>query len=316
MQTKNFLKKMSDGYELWVNRWAPDAEEEIKGVIELHHGLAEHSMRYDRLGSILAENGYVFNAYDMRGHGHTAENAEKNGTGKFGKLADKDGFNRVVEDLNEMIESLKAEYPEKPVILLGHSFGSFVSQGYIEKYSQNITACTLCGTAGPQNALVAGGHALAAIVKFFRGKNAVVPLLSHLSFDGYNKRIQNPKGPNDWLSANEENVEMYEADKWCGIPLTVSFFYDMTAGLKQIHKAQNIKKISNDLPINFIYGKEDPVGSYGETIQNLYNIYKTNGVKKLTIKGYDGDRHEIFNERDNETVEKDFLDWVSSVLTK
>ena len=96
MQTKNFTLAMRDGMEIFVNRWAPDSEEEIKGVVQLHHGLAEHSMRYDRLGSVLAENGYVLNAYDLRGHGKTAENAEKKGNGCFGKLANKDGFNVVV----------------------------------------------------------------------------------------------------------------------------------------------------------------------------------------------------------------------------
>ena len=67
MQIKGFAFKANDGTELWCNRWAPDPEEDIKGIVQLHHGLAEHSLRYDRIGSILAENGYVFNAYDMRG---------------------------------------------------------------------------------------------------------------------------------------------------------------------------------------------------------------------------------------------------------
>ena len=76
MNMKSFMLKMEDGYELSINRWQPDTEEEIKGVIQLHHGLAEHSLRYDRFGSVLAENGWVLNAYDMRGHGRSAENAE------------------------------------------------------------------------------------------------------------------------------------------------------------------------------------------------------------------------------------------------
>ena len=83
MQNKSFTLTMRDGMEIFLNRWMPDEDKEIKGIIQLHHGLAEHSMRYDRLGSVLAENGYVLNAYDMRGHGKTAENAEKKGTGLF-----------------------------------------------------------------------------------------------------------------------------------------------------------------------------------------------------------------------------------------
>ena len=107
---------------------------------------------------------------------------------------------------------------------------------------------------------------------------------------------------------------MYQDDAWCGIPLTTSFFYDMTHGLKKIHTPANIKKISVDLPVFFIYGSEDPVGSYGATIDKLMNIYKANGLKNLSLKAYEGDRHEIFNEDDKEEVEKDLMNWVNSLL--
>lgn len=313
MTTKSNFQAMSDGFEIWVNKWIPDDTENIKGVVQLHHGLAEHSMRYDRLGSVLADEGYVFVAYDMRGHGRTGENAEAKGNGKFGKLADKDGFNRVVEDLHEMILNDKKDFPGKPVYLLGHSFGSFVSQGCIEKYGSELTGCILCGTAGPMRALITGGCMLSAIVKAVKGGDSVVPLLAKASFGAYNKRIKNCKTANDWLSANEMNVSMYYEDKWCGIPLTTSFFYDMTHGLKQIHKPGNIKKVPAELPVFFIYGSEDPVGTYGKTIKNLFNTYKKNGVKNVQIKAYEGDRHEIFNELDKETVENDVIAWIKSL---
>ena len=102
MQLKNYVFTTSDKIELNVNRWLPDAEQEIKGVILFHHGLAEHSLRYDRFGSICAENGYVLNVYDMRGHGKTGEISEKNKTGIYGKIADKDGFNVAVRDFEEL----------------------------------------------------------------------------------------------------------------------------------------------------------------------------------------------------------------------
>ena len=313
MQTKSLFIKMSDGFEIAVNRWLPDSPEDIKGVIQLHHGLAEHSMRYDRLGSILAEQGWVLNAYDMRGHGRTAENALTKGKGIFGKLADKDGFNRVVEDLHEMIDNMKSDFSGKKIILLGHSFGSFVSQGYIEKYGKDIDACILCGTAGPNPGLINMGSFIANLVKSIKGPDSIVPLLSKLSFGSYNKRIENPISDNAWLSKNETNVQMYEADQWCGFPLTTSFFCDMTTGLKMIHKMSNIKQIPNELPVFFIFGSEDPVGAYGKSIRKLHKIYQDKGMKKVYIKEYAGDRHEILNEDDKETVEADILGWISNI---
>ena len=309
---KSFMLKMDDGYELSVNRWQPDTDEEIKGVIQLHHGLAEHSLRYDRFGSVLAENGWVLNAYDMRGHGRSAENAEKNGTGIFGKLADKKGFDRAVLDLKAVTDNLKKDFPGKKTILMGHSFGSFVAQGFIEEFGSEIDACILCGTAGPQRALIAFGSFFAHLIAFFAGKNKIVPLLDKLSFGSYNARIPNPRTKNDWLSANELNVDMYQMDNWCGFPLTASFFCSMTEGLTKIHKSKNINKIPSNLPVFFIWGSEDPVGSYGASIKKLIEIYKSNGMK-VDFKEYPGDRHEILNENDKETVENDIIAWIDKI---
>ena len=312
MMMKSFMLKMDDGYELSVNRWQPDTEEEIKGVIQLHHGLAEHCLRYDRFGSVLAENGWVLNAYDMRGHGRSAENAEKNGTGIFGKLADKKGFDRAVLDLKAVTDNLKKDFPGKKTILMGHSFGSFVSQGFIEEYGAELDACILCGTAGPRRALVAFGSFFTHLITCFAGKNKIVPLLDKLAFGSYNAKIPNPRTKNDWLSANELNVDMYQMDNWCGFPLTASFFCSMMEGLTKIHKSKNINKIPSSLPVFFIWGSDDPVGSYGSTIKNLIEIYKSNGLK-VNFKEYPGDRHEILNENDKETVEKDIIEWINKI---
>ncbi len=313
MQTKNFTLTMRDGTEIFVNRWTPDSEEEVKGIIQLHHGLAEHSMRYDRFGSVLAENGYVLNAYDMRGHGKTGENAEQKGTGLFGKLADKDGFNVAIEDLHEVFDDLKKAYPGKKSFLFGHSFGSFISQGFIEKYGSEIDGCILCGTAGPRQPLMIAGHLLAVIIKAFKGADATSPFLKKLSFGSYCKRIENPETPDDWIAANADTRKTYEMDNWCGFPLKVAFYCDMTSGLKQIHTGKNMKKIPLDLPIFFIYGGQDPVGDYGKTVKNLFNIYKKNGIKNLDIKEYPNDRHELLGEDDKEIVEKDVLNWLAKI---
>ena len=313
MMMKSFMLKMDDGYELSINRWQPDTEEELKGVLQLHHGLAEHSLRYDRFGSVLAENGWVLNAYDMRGHGRSAENAEKNGTGIFGKLADKKGFDRAVLDLKAVTENLKKDFPGKKTILMGHSFGSFVSQGFIEEFGSLIDACILCGTAGPRRALIGVGSFFTHLITFFTGKNKIVPILDKLAFGSYNAKIQNPRTEFDWLSANELNVDMYKMDNWCGFPLTASFFCSMLEGLNKIHKAKNIKKIPTELPVFFIWGSDDPVGSYGASIKALIKIYQSNGMKKIDFKEYPGDRHEILNENDKETVEKDILEWIGKL---
>ena len=320
MSLKSFSFKTKDGFEHWVNRWIPEAEGEnppkVKAAIVFNHGLAEHSLRYDRFGTILAENGYVFNAFDMRGHGRTAEISIANGTGDFGKLADKDGFKKAVADVDEMIDDIKKEYPDVPVILMAHSFGTFIAQCYIENYHGKIAACILSGTAGPRLPLTTAGNIAANIIKFFRGKNSVVGLLDKLSFGSYNARIKDLKSIHDWLTKDEAVVQMYDSDKWCGFPLKTIFYCDMTAGLCNIHKKSNMAKIDKDLPIYMLWGSEDPVGDYGKTIRQLAECYQNLGIKNVTLKEYPGDRHEILNETDKETVEQDILKILAEVINK
>ena len=313
MSLKSFSFKTKDGVDLCVNRWIPESENpekpaEIKAVIVFNHGLAEHSLRYDRFGTILAENGYVFNAFDMRGHGRTAEMAIVNGTGDFGKLADKKGFKKATSDVDELIDLAAKDYPGVPVILMAHSFGTFIAQNYIENYHGKIKACILSGTAGPRLPLTVSGFILASIIKFFRGKNSIVSFLDKLSFGSYNDRIPDLKSKYDWLSKDDVSNQMYAQDKWCGFPLKTSFYCDMTGGLSTIHKKSNMAKIDKDLPIYMLWGSEDPVGGYGKTIRQLTEYYKKLGIKNLTLKEYPGDRHEILNETDKETVEKDILE--------
>ncbi|MBR5645630.1 MAG: alpha/beta hydrolase [Treponema sp.] len=312
MQMKTFTFTASDGCELFCYRWAPDPEKKIKAVIQLHHGMAEHALRYDRFGSILAENGYVLNAYDMRGHGRTAENAERKRTGKFGKLADKNGFNIVTDDLSQMISSLREEYKKLPVFLIAHSFGSFVAQNYIESKNENIDGCVLIGTAGPRPALMTAGKAITGISKFIFGKNAHKKFVEKISFAGYLSHIKNPETSNDWLSKNKLNVELYNADQWCGQLMTTSFFYDMVSGLKKIHLKKNMAAIRKNLPVLFLFGEEDPVGGYGQTIRSLKDIYVKNGMTDVSLKSFKDDRHEILNEDDKEEVEKTILEWIKA----
>lgn len=315
MQLKSFYMTMKDGTEIWVNRWLPDDIENAKGVVQLHHGLEEHSLRYDAFGSVLAENGYILNAYDFRGHGKTAEKASADGKGIMGQIAKKNGSKIVVEDLDEMIESVKKEYEGLPVILFGHSFGSLVSQAYIEKYGDKLDGCVLCGTAGPMRASATIGKCFTAILNLF-ARDKKSKLMTSIAFGGYNNRIQEVKNGKEWLSKNELNVTLYLYDNYCGQGLTTSFYHDLATLLSRIHKRSNMKKVPKNLPVFMIYGDQDPVGSYGKTINRLYEIYNNNGMSNVEIKAYKDDRHEILNEDDRYEIMADITGWLDKVVSR
>ena len=312
MHTEDFFQTMSDGIEVAVTRWIPSGV--VKGIVQLSHGMVEHVLRYDRIGSILAENGWILSAHDHRGHGRTAERAEQRENGMFGFLAKKDGFERVTDDVREVIQKAKADYPGKKVVLLGHSFGSFVAQSFIETYADYIDGCILCGTAGPRFPLVLWGSAVVVhLVAFFRGKKSHSPFLRKMAFGSYVKHIPDAVHGQEWLSRDEEAVQLYIGDKWCGFNPTSSFYCDLVHGLRKIHKGTNIKKIPRDIPLLIIYGSEDPVSNYGKTVQQLYSAYRKNGMVNITIKEYAGARHELFNEINKTEIETDMLMWLNSI---
>lgn len=309
MQVEKFMQKMSDGTEISVNRWIPENEDNIKAIVVFSHGMQEHALRYDRVGSEFAARGYLFSAHDHRGHGKTAYYAEANKTGMFGKIADKNGFEKVTSDLGEIIDELNKDYPVKKIILFGHSFGSIVAQNFIEQHGDKISACILSGTRGPMKGLAAE-KLFADLACLVMGKNRKSRLCQNIAFSSYNDRFKNEKDSLSWLSKNAANRMMYRNDSWCGGISTVSFFRDVAAGLAKVHKAKNIRKIPLELPVLAVYGSDDPVGNYGKSIEKLLEAYRKNGVKNVSSKIYDGDRHEILNEENSDEILSDIFNWI------
>lgn len=305
MKKETVFVEMSDGKKVALHTWIPDGD--VKAVVQLSHGMAEFAMRYDRFAEICASNGIAFYGHDHRGHGETAANLND-----LGYLADKDGFQRVVLDVHEMVMKAHADFPEKPVFLFGHSFGSFVAQSFIEQFGKDISGCVLCGSAGPRLPLTRAGHFLAGTIKLFTGARKRSKIIDNIAFGAYNSHIPDAKSDFDWLSHDLEELQKYQDNPYCGFKCTNEFFYDFFGGLCTIHKKANMKKIRQDLPVFIIAGEEDPVGDWGKTVPQLHAIYKENGIKDLTLKMYPGCRHELLNETNHAEVEQDILGWFTS----
>lgn len=308
---------MSDGAQVSVNRWLPDEGAQIKGVLALSHGMVEHAMRYDRFGCDMVDAGWVLSAHDHRGHGKTAQKAEQDGTGKFGLLAESGGFDRVVQDLDEVIVKLAADIKGKDIFLFGHSFGSFVAQSYIENtgYAKHIKGCVLCGTAGPDRAKIGAGINVCKAVRLFKGVKGYSKLLEDIAFGSYCNKIKDAKTPSDWLSRDETSVQLYRDDAWCQFRPTVQFFCDLMGGMQKAHSISNIINIPATLPILSIYGTADPVGGYGHTVERLIKTYNKCGIKDVTSKSYEGARHELLNETNREEVIRDVIEWLERHIT-
>ena len=311
MKTDTISVKMDDGANICVHRWIPD--DNVRGVVQLFHGMVEHAMRYDRLGSIVAENGYSLVADDHRGHGQTARDAEWNSNGCFGYLADGDGFERVVQDELAITRKIKEDFPDKKIFILGHSFGSIVAQAYIEENGAEIAGCIISGTIGKRSTAALLGYLVASLSRKVHGKYHISPTINKMTFGSYNKRIPNPVSKNDWLTRDKMIVQLYDGDLWCGFVPTVSFFCDLFRGVRRVVAKKAVSSIIATLPIFFIYGEEDPTGMYGAGPKKLCEMYKKCGLKNVTQKMYSGARHELLNELCREEVEADVLNYLKSL---
>ncbi len=202
MKKDTFSFKAADGLQIFTYRWKPDNTADIKGAIQIAHGMAEHAARYERFADALTKAGYVVYANDHRGHGKTAGSVEK-----LGYFADEMGWEKVVVDMHTLTGIIKKENPKKPVFLFAHSMGSFLSRYYSMHYGSELSGFVISGTAGDPGALGKVGMLVALIEAKIRGKKAQSKLLDKLSFGAFNNAFKPNRTAFDWLSRDNAEVD-------------------------------------------------------------------------------------------------------------
>ncbi len=278
------------------------------GIVQISHGMMEHAHRYNRFARFLNEHGFIVAADDHRGHGVTAATDDSLG------YAGKDGFNRTVKDMRMLTVYLKNKYPGLPVILMGHSYGSFLCQAYAELYGEDLSGLILSGSAKNSNPAMAAVAVLAKAEMIVKGDRYISKRLGKIVFGGNNKKVKNPENGSSWLNRDDEEVRRYINDPWCGNPFSCSFYYDFLRGLLDLSKKENRGEVPSDLPIYIFSGEMDPVGGYGKFVKKLYRQYVDHEVEDVTIKLYPHGRHEMIHEINYEKVYGDILTWMRRVL--
>lgn len=298
---------MRDKEKIYLNKSTPENQDAALGIICIVHGSCEHSKRYSHFINYLASNGYIVYSYDLRGHGLSSKKNEP-----LGYFGEKNGWNNLIYDLDEIIELIRNENKRLKLYLLGHSMGSFVVRHYAIMFSGKIDGLIAIGTAHNTKFILNLGEFLAnGYIKMGYGKNEN-KLLNKLSYDSFNKGISNPKTDKDWISSDEAIVDKFIKDEYCGFIFTTIAFRDMFKGLKFITNRNNIKNTRRDLPIILLSGADDPVGSNGKMVKKAYHEYKNCGIQNIQIKLYDGMRHEVLNENGKEEVYQDILTWINN----
>jgi alpha-beta hydrolase superfamily lysophospholipase len=310
---------MDDGTRLYLRRWKTGIP---RAVLHIVHGMAEYSLRYSRLARCLVEEGIEVWAVDQRGHGETAHNKENNPGqgGLLGHCGDGDAFSRVSADIDILNRAIVKEYPGIPLFLMGHSWGSFITQNYIENYEGRSSAfadkpvflagCILSGTRGPGGIKVSLGALAMAFMTALMGERKKSPAAKFLTDGQYSKAFRPNRTEFDWLSRDEKEVDSYAADPFCGKLCSLGFYRDMTRALTNIHRSDEMGKIRKELPVYIFSGSADPVGDMGVSPAALVVAYRHLGIADLENVFYPDARHETLNETNRDEVTRSLISWL------
>lgn len=298
VNVQEFYYPSSDGtHQTHAVLWAPEGRE-IKGVVQLVHGICEYILRYDNFARFLASQGYVVVGNDHLGHGKTATGPQE--YGYFSRWWD------LVHDVRTLQLKVKETYPELPYFLLGHSMGSFVARTFLIDYPGSLNGCILSGTGQEPPVTVAAG-------KFLTGMGdpkKVNKLFYDLSIGAYNKKFAPTRTSADWICRDETVVDAYLADPLCNFPTKAGMNHAMMTGLQYVADKENLRKMDKNLPVLFFAGDQDPVGAMGKGVKKVSGWFREAGMKDVTVKLYPGGRHEMLNETNKEEVYADVLAWL------
>ena len=286
MPASELSYKSADGTKIAAYKWEPDGPP--RAAVQLTHGMGEHALRYEHVAQALNDAGFVVYAQDHRGHGATGDPAD------YGNLG-AGGWTALVEDIGLLSEKIRADHPGLPLILFGHSMGSFAVQQYLLDHSADADAVVLTGTA--------------AIDLL----EPALDLDAPMDLTAFNAPFQPPRTDYDWLSRDEATVDAYVADPLCGFGIDPRSTREMFEGARALADPGQLANIRPDLPVYIAAGEQDPVNGGLALLLPLEDRLKQAGLTDVTVVIYPGARHEILNETNRAEVIGALISWLGRV---
>ena len=291
-------RSSDEEHDIYARLFIP--ENRVKGVVQISHGMNGYIEKYDAFAKSLVQEGFVVCGNTHLGHRDNLKTEEE-----FGFFGEFNGAKNLVNDVKKLTQIIKERFPEKKIILFGHSMGSFIARCYINEYSEEIDGAIFSATAGPQK-LIDTGIAFLNTLILKKGYHFRSQKLYRILFKSANREIKNPKTDFDWVSKNNNDF-IASLSK---TPFTVTGLRDILLLIKNCNMQPNINKIAKKLPIYFFSGSEDPLGQYGEGVKRAVKLYQKAGIEDVTLKIYEGDRHECLSEDNRAEVIDDIVEWI------
>ena len=289
----------SDGeHKIYAKIFSP--LNKIKGIIQIFHGMNGYIEKYDDLADTLVKEGFVVCGNTCLGHRDSVNSKDE--LGFFGEF---DGARYLINDARKLTQIVKKKFPDKKIFIFGHSMGSLIARNYIIKYSDELSGAIFSATAGPQMLADSGITFLNTIIakKGYRYRSEKI---YRILFKSANRQIKNAKSNFSWVSKNAEEF----VTSLMQTLFTVTGLRDILILIKKCNSLRENRKVSKDLPIFFFSGTEDPLGEYGEGVKRAVKIYEKAGIKDISLKLYEGNRHECLREDNRDEVIDDMLKWI------
>jgi alpha-beta hydrolase superfamily lysophospholipase len=285
MTLSTFTYAAEDGAQIAAYRWDPAAAP--RAAVQITHGMGEHARRYEHVARALNDAGYVVYAQDHRGHGASV-------ISEPGDLGE-GGWPALVDEIGALSARVRDEQPGLPLVLLGHSMGSFAVQQYLLRHSWEVDAAVLTGTA---------------VIDLLE---AALDLDQPLDLSMFNAPFAPARTDYDWLTRDEAIVDAYVADPLCGFGLDPASARQMFEGARALADPAQVANIRPDLPIYIAAGEQDPVNGGLALLLPLEDRLKQGGLTDVTLVTYPGARHEILNETNRAEIIAALISWLDRV---
>ncbi len=280
-------------------------------IIQILHGKREYIERYIPFMEYLTTNGYVAVGHDYLGHGQSVNTKED-----LGYIGEPNPNELIIKDIHTLRVMTHKKFPDLPYFMCGHSWGSYLLRQYICLNSQGLTGIILLGTGCENLYKVSIGKGLCEILQFFKGSRHRSMFIANLSVGKNFKRYDMTKTDiyNSFITSDPEMAKEYNEDKKRNFEFTLNAFIGMLDSTLYSCDPKNVIKVRKDLPILFLAGGADPIGSFGEGVKKSANMFREAGIKDVTVKIYENGRHEMLNEINRKEVFEYIKNWMEKKL--
>lgn len=309
MRDEFYFPSKDGNTEIHTIEWKPEGE--VRAVLQICHGMVEYIKRYDEFAQFLCEKGFYVVGNDHLGHGKSVQSKSE-----YGFFEKKYGNACVLGDIHTLRQRTVKKYPEMPYFMLGHSMGSSLLRQYIQMYGNGLSGVVLMGVVTDhRRSSLLFVKQLCRLMAAVRGWHYRSRMVDELVTGSFNKKFKPSVTRADWITSDKEHLDAYVTDPLCSFMFTVNAYYSMMAGMLGMQKKENISMIPKSLPVLFVSGAEDPVGNFGKGVRKVCEIYKSAGLRDVSLRLYEGDRHEILNETNREQVYQELYEWFEEKLS-